>query len=141
MRDYGRMRILGLVFAGTSTAHRSQMAGFLEDTLSLSRVRVDGVEADLFELPDGSTFAVASPGGMGETPRSIGFLVEDLDAAAAQLREAGVAVGPISAHERERYLHFRAPDQRALRARGTHRRPASGVEPAMRIKPGLCDVA
>jgi len=104
------MRILGLVFAGTSTPHRSQMADFLGDTLSLPRVQVDGVEADLFELPDGSTFAVASPGGMGDTPRSIGFLVEDLDDAVASLREAGVEVGPLSDNERERYLHFRAPD-------------------------------
>jgi catechol 2,3-dioxygenase-like lactoylglutathione lyase family enzyme len=105
------MRILGLVFAGTSTPHRSQMTGFLADALQMSRVQVDGVEADLFELPDGSTFAVASPGGMGETTRTLGFLVDDLEAVAAVLREAGVAVdGSISENERERYLHFRAPD-------------------------------
>ncbi|MED7954704.1 VOC family protein [Streptomyces sp. BE303] len=104
------MRILGLVFAGTSTPDRSQMADFLGDTLGLPRVEVGGVEADLFELPDGSTFAVASPGGMG-APRSVGFLVDDLDAAAADLREAGVEVGPIGENERERYLHFRAPDR------------------------------
>ena len=110
MREYGGMRILGLVFAGTSTPHRSQMSGFLGDTLSLQRVQVDGVEADLFELPDASTFAVASPGGMGDTPRSLGFLVEDLDVAVADLREAGVEVDPVSENERERYLHFRAPD-------------------------------
>jgi glyoxylase I family protein len=104
------MRILGLVFAGTSTPQRALMTGFLQDTLFLPRVQVDGVEADLFELPDGSTFAVASPGGMGDTPRSIGFLVEDLDAAATHLCAAGVEVGPVSEHERERYLHFRAPE-------------------------------
>jgi catechol 2,3-dioxygenase-like lactoylglutathione lyase family enzyme len=110
-REYGGMRILGLVFAGTSTPHRSRMADFLGDTLALPRVRVDGVEADLFQLPDGSAFAVASPGGMGETPRSVGFLVDDLDAAVARLREAGVEVGPVGGNERERYLHFRAPDR------------------------------
>jgi catechol 2,3-dioxygenase-like lactoylglutathione lyase family enzyme len=107
------MRILGLVFAGTSTEHRSQMVSFVGGTLALPRARADapdGVAADLFELPDGSTFAVASPGGMGDTPRSIGFLVDDLDAAAADLRKAGILVGPISENERDRYLHFRAPD-------------------------------
>jgi catechol 2,3-dioxygenase-like lactoylglutathione lyase family enzyme len=104
------VRILGLVFAGTSTPHRTQMADFLRGTLSLSPAQVDGVEADLFELPDGSTFAVASPGGMGETPRSIGFLVDDLDAAAAELREAGVTLGPLSENEHDRYMHFHAPD-------------------------------
>lgn len=46
LRDYGGMRVLGLVFAGTSTAHRSQMASFLGDVLLLPRARVDGVEAD-----------------------------------------------------------------------------------------------
>ncbi len=107
------MRILGLVFAGTSTEHRSQMVSFVGGTLALPRARTDdptddpdGIAADVFELPDGSTFAVASPGGMGDTPRSIGFLVDDLDDAAADLRKAGVMVGPISENERDRYLHF-----------------------------------
>jgi len=104
------MRILGLIFAGTSTRHRSAMSGFLSSTLSLPALDVDGVEADLFGLPDGSAFAVASPGGMGDTPRSIGFLVDDLDDAAARLREAGVEFDPIAENARERYLHFRAPD-------------------------------
>jgi hypothetical protein len=104
------MRIQGLVFAGTSTPHRARMAEFLRDTLGLSPALVDGVEADLFELPDGSTFAVASPGGMGDTPRSIGFLVDDLDAAAAELQEAGIELGPMSENERDRYMHFHAPD-------------------------------
>jgi catechol 2,3-dioxygenase-like lactoylglutathione lyase family enzyme len=104
------MRILGLVFAGTSTPYRPEMINFLSNTLSLPLVQVDGVEADLFELPDGSTFAVASPGAMGDTARSVGFLVDDLEAAAADLREAGVEVSPIGENRHERYLHFRAPD-------------------------------
>ena len=111
LREHDGMHIRGLVFAGTSTPHRSQMTGFLGDTLQMSRVQVDGVEADLFELPDGSTFAVASPGGMGDTTRSLGFLVDDLEAVVAVLRAAGVAVDDsITENERERYLHFRAPD-------------------------------
>jgi hypothetical protein len=105
-----RMRILGLVFAGSSTSNRPEMVRFLRDTLSLESTRVDGVEADVFALPDGSTFAVASPAGMGDTPRSIGFLVDDLDEAAATLRASGATVGPIGENARERYLHFRAPD-------------------------------
>jgi catechol 2,3-dioxygenase-like lactoylglutathione lyase family enzyme len=122
------MRILGLVFAGTSTPHRSEMADFLGETLSLPRAQVDGVEADLFALPDGSTFAVASPGGMGETPRSIGFLVEDLDDAAAELRGAGVEVGAVSENGRERYVHFRAPDGELYEL--VERRVESGGSPA-----------
>ena len=104
------MRILGLTFAGSSTPNRVAMTEFLRDTLSLPSARVDGVEADLFELPDGSTFAVAGPGGMGDTSRSLGFLVDDLAAAVAALRDAGVPVGPVGENARDRYLHFRAPD-------------------------------
>ncbi len=105
------MRILGLVFAGSATEHRAQMARFLRDTLSLAGATVPGAEADMFDLPDGSAFAVASPGGMADTARSIGFLVDDVDDAAATLRAAGVEVGPIAENARDRYLHFRAPDQ------------------------------
>ena len=47
---------------------------------------------------------------MGDTDRSIGFLVEDLDAAVAELRAAGYAVDDPAQNERQRYVHFRAPD-------------------------------
>ncbi|WP_030266856.1 VOC family protein [Streptomyces sp. NRRL B-24484] len=104
------MRILGLVFAGTSTERRPAMARFLRETLGLAPAAVDGVEAELFRLPDGSTFAVASPGGTGDTDRSVGFLVDDLAGALAELRSAGVPVGPVSENAQERYAHFRAPD-------------------------------
>ncbi len=104
------MRILGLVFAGTSTRDRLEMARFVEDTLGLPRVQVGGVEADMFALPDGSAFAVADPRGMGDTDRSIGFQVEALDDAIAELRAAGCEVGEPAENDRQRYAHFRAPD-------------------------------
>jgi catechol 2,3-dioxygenase-like lactoylglutathione lyase family enzyme len=104
------IRVLGLVFAGSATDRRAEMAEFLRGTLGLTPVDDDGVEADLFELPDGSRFAVSGPGGMGETTRSIGFLVDDLDAAVESLREIGVDVDEPAENERHRYVHFRAPD-------------------------------
>ena len=55
------MRILGLVFAGTATNARVEMTEFVEQTLGLKPVEVGGVEADMFELPDGANFAVAGP--------------------------------------------------------------------------------
>ena len=61
-------------------------------------------------LPDGSHFAIADPRGMGDTSRSIGFLVADLDEAIAELRGRGVEVGEPAANDRHRYVHFRAPD-------------------------------
>lgn len=104
------MSILGLTFAGSATPRRREMTNFLRDTLGLNSVEVDVVEADLFRLPDGSLFAVASPGGMGDTARSIGFLVEDLDNMIAMLTDAGIEVGHINHNARDRYVHFRAPD-------------------------------
>ena len=47
---------------------------------------------------------------MGDTSRSIGFLVADLDEAIAELRGAGVEVDEPAANDRHRYVHFRAPD-------------------------------
>lgn len=104
------MRILGLAFVGTATGHRTEMAAFLRDVLALPATAVDGVEADLVTLPDGSVFAVASPGGMGDTDRTIGFLVDDLASAVATLAEHGVDAGPTSTNAEWRYAHFRAPD-------------------------------
>ena len=105
------MNIRGIVFAGTGTAARPQMAAFARDVLGLTPAHVQGVEADLFDLPDGSSFAVASPHGMGATDRSVGFLVDDIESAVEELRAVGADVDDdISHNARERYVHFRAPD-------------------------------
>jgi catechol 2,3-dioxygenase-like lactoylglutathione lyase family enzyme len=106
------VKILGLVFAGTATTARAEMARFVQDRLDLKRVAIGGVEADIFALPDGSHFAVADPRGMGNTERSIGFLVETLDDAVSELRSAGVEVDEPAENDRQRYAHFRAPDGR-----------------------------
>jgi uncharacterized protein len=47
---------------------------------------------------------------MGATERSIGFLVDDLDAAVEELRSAGVEVDAPASNAEERYVHFVAPD-------------------------------
>jgi catechol 2,3-dioxygenase-like lactoylglutathione lyase family enzyme len=104
------VRILGLTFAGTATGERVEMARFLRDVLGLEPVQVGGVEADMFALPDGSRFAVADPRGMGDTSRSIGFKVESLADAVAELRAAGVEVDDPAENDAQRYVHFRAPD-------------------------------
>ena len=85
------MEILGLVFAGSATDRRGEMARFVRETLGLEQVPTAGADADMFALPDGAFFAVAGPRELGETSRTIGFLVADLEAAVADLRAAGVA--------------------------------------------------
>ena len=104
------MEVLGLVFAGSATDRRPEMARFVDEVLGLAPARAGGVSADMFALPDGAFFAVAGPREMGETSRTIGFLVADLDAAVAELQAAGVEVDEPAANDRHRYVHFRAPD-------------------------------
>jgi glyoxylase I family protein len=104
------VRVVGLVFAGTATGRRTEMARFAHETLGLERADVSGTAADMFELPDRSPFAVADPRAAADTSRSIGFEVECLDEAVAELLAAGVEVGEATANERMRYVHFRAPD-------------------------------
>ena len=86
------MIVKGIVFAGTATSARPEMRRFVQEVLGMVPALVEGVEADLFDLPDGSSFAVASPQGMGDTQRSLGFLVDDVDEAVADLTSAGVTV-------------------------------------------------
>jgi catechol 2,3-dioxygenase-like lactoylglutathione lyase family enzyme len=104
------VRITGLVFVGTRTDARPEMAGFVRNVLGLVPDDISGVDADMFVLADGSSFAVAAADGLrGE--RTVGFLVEDLDVAVAELRAAHVEIDDqIAANERFRYVHFRAPD-------------------------------
>jgi catechol 2,3-dioxygenase-like lactoylglutathione lyase family enzyme len=105
------VKIEGITFVGTRTAARPEMAAFVRDVLGLLPSAVSGLEADLFDLPDGSSFAVApaAEGPRGE--RTIGFVVADIDAAAAELREAGVETDEdVATNDRYRYVHFRAPD-------------------------------
>jgi len=103
------MQIEGITFVGTRTAARSEMASFVRDVLGLTPAHVEGMEADLFDLPDDTSFAVTS----GGDERTVGFLVADIDAAAAELRAAGVVTDDdVAGNDRYRYLHFRAPDGR-----------------------------
>jgi glyoxylase I family protein len=104
------MEVLGLVFAGSATDRRPEMAAFAADVLGFEPAPTGGVSADMFALPDGSSFAVVGPREMGETSRTIGFLVADLEAAVAELRAAGVEVDEPAENDRHRYVHFRAPD-------------------------------
>ena len=93
------MRINSLAFVGTRTIARETMARFVHDVLGLAPIDPSGLDADLFELPDGSMLAIAPTDELnGE--RTVGFLVEDLDAACAELRAADVEVdASIAANE------------------------------------------
>jgi len=74
---------------------------------------VEGSAADMFALPSGDVFAIGPlHEGNGVAERTVGFLLDDLDAAVAELHAAGVETDGISENDRYRYTHFRAPDGR-----------------------------
>src|SRR3954464_659324 len=104
------MDVLGIVFAGSATGRRPEMAAFMGDVLGLEPAPAGGVSADMLGLPAGSFFAVAGPREMGETSRTIGFLVADLEAAVAELRAAGLEVDEPAEKDRHRYDHFPGPE-------------------------------
>ncbi len=100
--------VRGLVFVGTRTPAATAMRAFSRDVLGL--VPRDGDGAAFFDLPDGSTFAVQATVDLDPAERTVGFLVDDLDAAVAELRGAGVVTDDVAETESQRYVHFRAPD-------------------------------
>ncbi len=104
------MKVEGLVFVGSRCTERTAMATFARDLLQITPSTIEGVDADVFVLPDRSSFVVTDAAD-GQNERTIGFLVADLDAASAELRAAGVEVDEeISVNDEFRYVHFRAPD-------------------------------
>jgi catechol 2,3-dioxygenase-like lactoylglutathione lyase family enzyme len=54
---------------------------------------------------------VTSGDGDEGAERTVGFLVDDVELVATELRAAGIATDDeVSSSARERYIHFRAPD-------------------------------
>ena len=87
------------------------MRSFGRDVLGLQPITVDGVGATLFAAANGDVLAVAQTYEEDGVPeRTVGLLVDDVDAAAAELHAAGVETDGISENARWRYTHFRAPD-------------------------------
>ena len=107
------MQVEGLVFVGSRTGERAEMSRFVQDVLGLRPSTGHGFDAEVFDLPDGSSFAVTSPEVPADLGRTVGFRVRDVDAAWAELRAAGVETDDqVSEGARQRYVHFRAPDGR-----------------------------
>jgi len=105
------MEIRGIGFVGSRTDAHEEMSSFLRDVLGLHPITVDGVGATLFTATNGDVLAVARPYEEdGAAERTIGLLVDDVDAAAAELHAAGVETDGINENARWRYTHFRAPD-------------------------------
>ena len=106
------MQLKGVVWLGTRTPHFDEMVAFAENVLGLRLARSDrGLAA--FTLPNGDTFEVFDekhPGGGHPDGVAAGFLVDDAEAAATELRAAGVEVSDVDSAGAFRWAYFRAPD-------------------------------
>jgi catechol 2,3-dioxygenase-like lactoylglutathione lyase family enzyme len=109
------MQIIKLAWLGTRTEHAEQTVAFFRDVLGL-RPEPRPQAFWVFTLPDGSkveVFAAASPINRHfSTAPVAGFLVDDVRAATADLRSAGIEVllEPGAEERGMAWVHFRAPD-------------------------------
>ena len=87
------MQVTGIGWAGTRTEAYRPMVAFLTTVLGLAVAHGDE-EVTAFELPSRERFEVFGPGDQDHryftTGPVVGFVVEDLPAAVAELERAGV---------------------------------------------------
>ncbi|MEJ7569677.1 MAG: VOC family protein [Gaiellaceae bacterium] len=104
------MRIEGLVFAGIASADPAGLARFFAEVFDVERVEDDG--STRFVFPNGSTIAVVPPDWVAPpSDTNLGFLVDDVDAATAELSTLGIEPdGELQQNDEHRYRHFRASD-------------------------------
>jgi catechol 2,3-dioxygenase-like lactoylglutathione lyase family enzyme len=109
------MDIIKLAWLGTRTERDNATAAFFAEVLGLPEaLHEDGFW--VFRLPDGAKVEVFGPACSYNrhftTGPVAGFLVDDVFAAADELRTAGVEIasGPSSTPDGNAWVHFRAPD-------------------------------
>jgi catechol 2,3-dioxygenase-like lactoylglutathione lyase family enzyme len=108
------MRITNLVWGGTRTDRFDETVSFFRDVLGMKVADTQSGFAS-FKLPGGDKFEVFGPDDSDhdhfKTGPVIGFGVEDVDAARAELEGAGVEfIGPTRSEGEYVWAHFRGPD-------------------------------
>lgn len=102
-----------LSWLGTRTDAHDQSVDFFSRILGLPVIHQEP-DFTVLALPDGATveiFGPASDYNRHLTHPVAGFLVDDLDRAAGELRTAGIEIVlPIQRADNGSWLHFRAPD-------------------------------
>ena len=106
------MRVEGLIFAGVGSSDHDAVARFLAEALG-AELEVSG-DVHRLLFANGSSLALVPPDYV-EPPSDtlLGFLVDDVDAAMAELAAQGIEPdGELGEGYGFRYRHFRAPDGR-----------------------------
>jgi predicted enzyme related to lactoylglutathione lyase len=125
------MRVLGVVWVGTRTTAFPETMAFFRDVLGLPMKEVEP-DVGWGRMPDSSLIEIFGPSDTEHPHFSTGpvpeFLVDDLPAALAELRSAGVEIlGTPQIKGGEGWVHFRAPDGNVygLTFAGSYSRPGS----------------
>jgi catechol 2,3-dioxygenase-like lactoylglutathione lyase family enzyme len=106
------VELKGLVWLGTRTSRFNEMVAFAENVLGLTRKHTEPGFV-VFSLPNGDTVEVFDdqhPAGGHPDGVVAGFLVDDAERTAAEMRAAGVAVSEIGSAGEFRWVYFTAPD-------------------------------
>jgi predicted enzyme related to lactoylglutathione lyase len=108
------MKVHGLVWVGVRTAEFDRTLEFFRDVLGVPLTDVSG-GFGWSKMPNTSQLEIFGPDDRDHTYFTTGpvpeFLVDDLFAAAEELRAAGVELlGDVSGTAEQGWLHFRAPD-------------------------------
>lgn len=109
------MQIIKLAWVGTRTEHADATVSFFRDVLGLP-VALHLQDFTVLQVPDGSKVEVFGPGSTFNQHFTggpvVGFLVDDVFAATAELRSAGVEIlqDPEADDSGNAWVHFRAPD-------------------------------
>jgi predicted enzyme related to lactoylglutathione lyase len=108
------VHVRGVVWAGVRTDRYTETFAFFRDVIGVPLVEIAPGFA-WSKLEDSSQFEIFGPPDTDHAHFTTGpvpeFLVDDLQAAAAELEAAGVEpLGPIQGTAEQGWLHFRAPD-------------------------------
>jgi predicted enzyme related to lactoylglutathione lyase len=117
------MEIKRLSWLGIRTDRFEEMTSFLERALGLRKEIAEPGRA-MYRLPIGDPVDVFDVGDERyqhfTTGPVVGFLVDDVDAAAAELKAAGgELVGPVHRGDGFVWAHFRAPDGNLYELQGS----------------------
>ena len=107
------MKVHKLAWLGTRTDRSEEMVRFLRDVMGL-RLSHSEPGFDILKLPDGAhveVFGRQSRHNQHIEHPLVGFLVDDVETAANELRQAGIdLVIPVTRDEGDAWVHFRGPD-------------------------------
>jgi catechol 2,3-dioxygenase-like lactoylglutathione lyase family enzyme len=122
------LKIERLSWLGVRTERFEEMTTFLRDALGLD-LRLSEPGRSLFLLPNGDPIDIFDTSDHSyahfTSAPVVGFLVDDVAAARAELEARGVElVGPLSEAEGYAWAHFRAPDGNLYEIQG-RAKPAS----------------